>query len=326
MRNITKFDAEVITEYHPLFRSLLWVSTARSKDDERFILQHVHIERDALSYHIVATNGKRMHVGTFDPGMFDDDIAAIAPGDYEVVAKAAKKIVLSANDEAGNYPNWRQLMPEDLPVAREVVTRASISRLGIRSGVLLATDFVIEACGFGCGYGKDDSVHVEFASEREGGPFLIQHELGKAIVMPLRMDSDGAESEADATAEIPGALDGVDTEEPVGDDPDFSLEAEDGPRIVDVEDEEANELDDYQLQNMLIDLEKGPKLKRRQNLNALLEQHGPELIYKLASYRDWNEPDKHLLKIIEDKAESIAYLDALAEQEKSQPEGDSDDY
>lgn len=211
MRNITKFDAEVITEYHPLFKSLLWVAAARSKDGARFILQHVHIERNALEYHIVATDGKRMHVGTFDPGMFDDDISPLAPGDYEVVAKSAKRLVLAIDDEAGNYPDWKQLMPEDLPVKREVVTRASISRLGIRSGVLLATDFVLDACGFGNGFGKDESVPVEFASEREGGPFLIQHELGKAIVMPLRMDSeaDADKSDTEATPEIPGALAGL---------------------------------------------------------------------------------------------------------------------
>lgn len=225
MRNITKFDAEVITDYHPLFKSLRWVASARSKDDERFILQHVHVERLHMEYCIVATDGKRMHVGTFDPGMFDDDISAIEPGDYEVVACAAKKIVLAANDEAGNYPNWRQLMPDGLPVTGDVVTRASISRLGIRSGVLLATDFVLDACGFGNGFGKDDSVHVEFASEREGGPFLIQHELGKAIVMPIKMDSDTAASEEDATTEIPGVSPAT---KPADDE-------HDGPRIVDAD-------------------------------------------------------------------------------------------
>lgn len=317
MRNITKFDAEVITEYHPLFKSLRWVASARSKDDDRFILQHVHVERRGMDYHIVATDGKRMHVGTFDPGMFDDDISEIAPGEYEVVACAAKKIVLAANDEAGNYPNWRQLMPEDLPVTREVVTRASISRLGIRSGVLLATDFVMDACGFGNGFGKDESVHVEFASERPGGPFLIQHELGKAIVMPIRMDSDGAESEAEATTEIPGALGGL---------------ADEGPRIVDVDDvdgevdevDEENagilggyrDLDDREVDALLSELEHGtPKLKRQAKLQSMLELHGPHNIRKLASYAEWNEPDKHLLKIINLKIAGFG---------ESQPEGDSD--
>ena len=142
MRNITKFEAEVITDMHPLFKSLLWVSIARSKDDDRFILQHLHVERSGIDYHIVATDGKRLHVGTFDPGMFDDDICEIEPGEYEVIARNAKKIVLARADEAGNYPNWKQLMPDEIPMAREVVTRASISRIGIYSGVLLATDFV----------------------------------------------------------------------------------------------------------------------------------------------------------------------------------------
>jgi hypothetical protein len=305
MRNITKFDAEVITDLHPLFRSLLWVATARSKDDERHILQHVHIERDALNYYIVATDGKRMHVGTFDPGMFDTDISAIEPGEYEVVSKAAKKIVLAAADDAGTYPKWKSLLPDGLPVARDIVTRASISRLGIRSGVVLATDFVLEACGFGCGFGKDESVSVEFASESPGGPFLISHELGKAIVMPLRMDDDSATTEEEATAEIPGvpAPKKPAAPAPVDHEPDLL----DGPRIVDVEEEETREeISDYDVTQMLVDLEKTNKLQRRKKLDLLLNDHGPDLICKLVSYNEWNEPDKHLAKLIKEKANALA--------------------
>lgn len=322
MRNITKFDAEVITDMHPLFKSLLWVSAARSKDDARFILQHVHVERLHMEYCIVATDGKRLHVGTFDPGMFDDDISEIAPGDYEVIASGAKKIVLAINDEAGNYPNWRGLMPQDLPTIPDMVTRASISRIGIRSGVLLATDFVLDACGFGKGFGKDESVHVEFGSEGPGQAFLIKHELGRAIVMPMRMDGEAAESEEDATAEIPGV---PTAENPVAPAPGDADEPDllDGPRIVDAEEvKEESGISDFDVTQILVELEQTNKLQRRKKLNLLLEDHGPELIHRLLSYMEWNQPDKHLMKIIEDKAEALATIDDLAN--KIKPEGASD--
>lgn len=321
MKNITKFEAEVITEYHPLFKSLLWVSIARSKDDDRFILQHLHVERNGIDYHIVATDGKRLHVGTFAPGMFDDDISEIEPGEYEVIARNAKKIVLARADDAGDYPNWKQLMPEEIPVMREVVTRASISRLGIRSGVLLATDFVLDACGFGNGFGKNDSVHVEFASERPGGPFLIQHELGKAIVMPLRMENgaDADKSDTEATPEI----DGLATKKEATTDED-----DDGPRIVDKEEDEEplgpigyRELAQYEISALLTTFEGVPKLQRKKRLAQLLEIHGPDNIRKFDEYRTWNGADLHVAKVIQECINSLPEL-----PEDPQPEGADADY
>lgn len=334
MRNITKFDAEVITDLHPLFKPLLWVIAARSKDDERFILQHVHVERLHMEYCLVCTDGKRMHVSTFDPGLFDDDINQLAPGDYEVVAKASKRIVLAPADDAGSFPDWRALMPADLPVMRDVVTRASISRLGIRSGVLLATDFVIDACGFGHGFGKDDSVHVEFASLRDGGPFLIHHELGKAIVMPMSMDNDRAESEAAATTEIPGALacltkgmnPGDSLEVSMGGAPVLKIEqTDDGPRVVDAEEVPA----DSKRGDMMADVKAAAKVltgkgSREKKFTAINK-----------TGIDWGLPGLQALlmdcghKIHEDFKHSIEcniFDIETMEAEESQPEGDDHDY
>lgn len=257
MRNITKFDAEVITDFHPLFKGLLWVSVARSTDDTRYVLTHIHVEREGLKTHIVATDGKRVHVHTFDPGLFDGDITPIEPGNYEVIVRAGKKLVITpASDEELSFPNWRALLPTGhLAFFREVVTRASVGRIGIRSGVLLATDFALEACGFGHGFGKDESVHIEFASEGSGRPMVIRHELGKAIVMPMKLDDEkstfgtGAEptSDTDATPVIDGlknalqpgeaitvSVDGVAIAE-VFYDSATDDEDDDGPRIVDAE-------------------------------------------------------------------------------------------
>lgn len=207
MNKFGKTPAEVIGEYHPLFKSLLWVAAARSTDDTRFVINHIHVERDGLDYKIVATDGKRMHVATFDPGMFDDDIEKIDIGDYEVIAKSAKFIVIAANDEAGNYPSWRQVLPSQVLRHQDNVCARTISKLGITTGTLLATDFVTDACGFDCGFKKDASVSIEFAAHPNGGGFLIKHELGTAVVMPMRMHEDvenPPKDDAEATPHIPG--------------------------------------------------------------------------------------------------------------------------
>lgn len=199
-----------IGEFHPLFRSILWVSAARSDDETRLALTYVHVEREGLDYHIVATDGKRMHVSTFDPGMFDEDFESIEAGSYEVVAKSTKFIVVSVAEDAPKFPNWRALMPTtgERPMLSERVCSRTISALCIRTGVLLATDFLIEAIGYGNGFKKDCYVSVDFAKDPEGnGPFLIRHELGRAVVMPMSMrDNSAAEptkDDAEATPEIP---------------------------------------------------------------------------------------------------------------------------
>lgn len=190
MRNPTKFDAQVITHLHPLFKGLLWVSVARSDDETRYALQHVHVEQEGMLTHIVATDGRRIHIHTHDPGLFDNDIEEIEEGDYEVVAKSGKLLVITPADSPElKFPNWRSLLP-DVPAPlykRAVLSRDSISSLGMRSGALLATDFALEACGFGCGFGKDETVRIEYFTEGNMQPMVIKHDLGKAIVMPMRM-------------------------------------------------------------------------------------------------------------------------------------------
>lgn len=189
-RNPTKFDAQVITHLHPLFKGLLWVSVARSDDETRYALQHVHVETEGMLTHIVATDGRRIHIHTHDPGLFDTDIEEIEDGDYEVVAKSGKLLVITPADSSDlKFPNWRALLPitHERLYKSAVVSRESISSLGMRSGVLLATDFALEACGFGCGFGKDETVRIEYYTEGSMEPMAIKHALGKAIVMPMRM-------------------------------------------------------------------------------------------------------------------------------------------
>ena len=208
--NKFKFQADVIGELHPLFKGLQWVCAARSTDDDRPVLNLICVERDGLNVKIVATDGKRLHVHTFDPGMFDDDIDMIQPGLYEVVAKSGKLIVVADPEDTYSYPNWRQVMPDHNASIRDVVTASSIGKIGIRSGVLLATDFTLDAIGFKHGRGKDESVAISYGHGiSKAGAFLIEHDLGTAVIMPLRME-DAEKGEVEATP----FMDGIPKPEP----------------------------------------------------------------------------------------------------------------
>lgn len=251
--NKFKFQADVIGELHPLFKGLQWVCAARSTDDERPVLNLINVEREGLMVKIVATDGKRLHVHTFDPGMFDDDIAMIQPGLYEVVAKTAKLIVVAEPEDIYSYPNWKGVLPDHKTNERDVVTASSIGKIGIRTGVLLATDFTLDAIGFKHGRGKDESVAISYGhGGNKTGAFLIEHDLGTAVVMPLKME-DAEKGEVEATPFMDGipkpetksakqALADNDDEEP-----DLMIhdDIDDGPEITDADTQPEDASDDY---------------------------------------------------------------------------------
>jgi hypothetical protein len=209
MNKFSKFPAEVVCELHPLFRGLLWTSAARSTDETRPALCLLNVEKKDGIWLVVACDGRRLHLHTFDPGLFDDDIDMLEPGLYEVIAKSTKFIVLAPSQDfnATAYPNWRAVVPEFTPEREDSINAQTISRIGIHTGVLLAADFTRDAIGFGYGRKKDDTVTIEYGSKSKADPFVIVHDLGKAIVMPMKMHEGtepAPESDIEATPELTG--------------------------------------------------------------------------------------------------------------------------
>ena len=197
MNKFRKFPADVICELHPLFKGLLWVASARSTDETRMVLNGVHVEREGLMCHLVATDGKRLHVHTFDPGMFDDDIQMIESGLYEVIIKSPKLIVIAESECGSKYPNWRAIVPWEKPNFSDAINSSTIGKMGIRTGVLLSVEFARDAIGFSVGRKKDDSALVEYGPSGGGtGVFTISHDLGTAYVMPLRFGDIGEDAES----------------------------------------------------------------------------------------------------------------------------------
>jgi hypothetical protein len=222
MNKYSKFPAEVVCELHPLFKGLRWVAAARSSDATRHVITNICVEKKDLEWTLVATDGRRLHVHTFDAGLFDTDIEGLEPGLYEVIHVTGKFIVIARSEELelGAYPKWRNVIPDYEPEHDECVTSRTISRLAIRTGVLLASDFTLDAIGFGHGVKASDPVEISYGSSAPKEAFVITHELGKAIVMPMRLDEEepkareeGEEeeappaTEAEATPEFNGFQD-----------------------------------------------------------------------------------------------------------------------
>ena len=180
-----------VGELHPLFKALQWVAQARSTDESRLIINHIQVKRDdeSGSYTIAATDGKRLHVADFDPGLFDSDFDALESGLYEVIAKGSKFLVLAANDEAGDFPNWLAITGDFQGFYESHVNPQTVSHVCIKTGVILAPDYLDEAIGFGTAFKKGETVSLRFGPITKGkqaGPMKISHEIGKAYIMPLK--------------------------------------------------------------------------------------------------------------------------------------------
>lgn len=215
MNKYSKFPAEVVCELHPLFRGLRWVAAARSTDATRHVITNICVEKKNLEWTLVATDGRRLHVHTFDAGLFDTDIDGLVPGLYEVIHSTGKFIVVARSEELelAAYPNWRNVVPDYEPEHDECVTSRTISRLAIRTGVLLASDFTLDAIGFGHGVKNGDPVEISYGSSAPKEAFVITHELGKAIVMPMRLDEEEPKAREEGEEEAPPATEAEATPE-----------------------------------------------------------------------------------------------------------------
>jgi hypothetical protein len=226
MNAFQKYTAEVLPKFHPLFAGLVWAASARSEDETRHVLNHLLVERDPendLITRIVATDGRRLHIHTYDAGLFDDDLCdqMLEPGLWVVVAKSAKQIVITRSDEDLTYPDWGRVNPDHNPTRTAAVNAQTVGIVSALTGNIYAVDFMRQACGFGAG-AKSETVHITYGSESPTSPMVIEHELGRALLMPIRLDDEEAEDEKSATMTLPH-LGVEDTEESDENSPELTL-------------------------------------------------------------------------------------------------------
>jgi hypothetical protein len=195
--------ADVIGEMHPLFKALRWVAAARSTDESRTVLQNLSLEKDGKTYVAAATDGRRLHVAEFDPGLIDEDFDALPAGSYEVIATTPKMIVLAWLPAAEKFPNWRSIAADwEAGSYEAILTSETIAHVCMKAGALIDPDFLTDAIGFGTAHKKGASVSCRFATVDKSGhsPLRLKHEVGIAYVMPLKSPGT-AEDEGDDTPE-----------------------------------------------------------------------------------------------------------------------------
>jgi hypothetical protein len=192
MKNITDItDAVVIPKNYIAFDNLAFICGAISKEESRYVLNHIEVKRNGLKSTFVATDGRRLHVSELDPGLFDDDIGFLDEGLYLLISKSAKFIVLQKNNEPLKYPNWEAILGDyqigdNLAELCDVADSGKIGEVMIRTGKLVDTTYLAEAMGYGTSRKSSSTVFLNFQAPKDDGPIIIAHDHGTAILMPLR--------------------------------------------------------------------------------------------------------------------------------------------
>lgn len=100
---IQKIDGIMVSKNAPSWGKFRFVSGAKSKDQTRFTMTGIHIERVKDKTLIISTDGKRLHIASIDT-------LNIEPGDYEVKENTRDFMVLYPTADEISYPNWRQII------------------------------------------------------------------------------------------------------------------------------------------------------------------------------------------------------------------------
>lgn len=100
---IQRISGIMVSKNAPSWEKFRFISGAKSKDQTRFFMTGIHIERVGNKTLLISTDGRRLHIATVES-------IDIEPGDYQVKEKTRDFMVLYPWDEEIDFPNWRNIV------------------------------------------------------------------------------------------------------------------------------------------------------------------------------------------------------------------------
>jgi hypothetical protein len=100
---IQKIQGIMVSKNAPAWKAFRFISGAKSKDETRFFMTGIHVERTGDKTLLVATDGRRLHIATVDT-------TQIEPGDYQVKENTRDFMILYPMDGEIQYPNWKRIV------------------------------------------------------------------------------------------------------------------------------------------------------------------------------------------------------------------------
>jgi hypothetical protein len=99
---IQKIEGIMVSKNAPAWKAFRFISGARSRDETRFFMSGIHIERAGNQTVLVSTDGRRIHIAKINT-------IQIEPGDYEVKENTRDFMILYPMGKI-QYPNWRKIV------------------------------------------------------------------------------------------------------------------------------------------------------------------------------------------------------------------------
>jgi hypothetical protein len=116
---IQKIQGIMVSKNAPAWRAFRFISGAKSKDETRFFMSGIHIERAGGKTLLIATDGRRIHIAKIDTVQID-------PGDYEVKENTRDFMILYPMDKI-QFPNWRKIL-EGLETQKHIKIEMTASK------------------------------------------------------------------------------------------------------------------------------------------------------------------------------------------------------
>jgi hypothetical protein len=101
---IQKIEGIMVSKNAPAWGAFRFISGAKSKDETRFFMTGIHIERAGNKTLLISTDGRRLHIAQIDTVQID-------PGDYQVKENTRDFMILYPMDKI-QFPNWRKIIQE----------------------------------------------------------------------------------------------------------------------------------------------------------------------------------------------------------------------
>ena len=171
METVVITDAERVA-------GLAWVAKAASTDKARTFLSYVHVEGGKA----VSTDGHRLHI-------FEPETLGIADGEYTVISKTKKQVILGKIENPEKYPAWEKI--EEKAKSGDVIASGYVGEKNngqslflcktikamssVAVDIALLSDAVIP--------GMDWEV---LQGENPLGPIYLKNCTHSAVIMPLR--------------------------------------------------------------------------------------------------------------------------------------------
>jgi hypothetical protein len=165
------------------FAALRYAALAVSKDPNREVLSRVLIHKG----HAIGIDGRRLHIARLVGDNFPQSDEQIA---YRVVKLTKTLLIFQKVEDAGNYPNYRQVIPKELSNSLGTYHLSGVTTLsGIFCGILNAAN----ETAFNFDFFKDlvPSGSFEAFQADDCSPLCLVEsnggvEMFKGVLMPIR--------------------------------------------------------------------------------------------------------------------------------------------